>query len=100
LFLAWNPHPPARLLAPAALLGRHSLAVFSFHLPLVIAATTVIQMYTLSDAWQTVIGCGVIVLLFPCAGLFEYNRRRRKEIATQIRAPKIKPSFPTTPATA
>ena len=38
LLLAWNPHPPKWFLAPTALLGRHSLAVFAFHLPLVIAA--------------------------------------------------------------
>jgi hypothetical protein len=100
LLLAWNPHPPARLLAPAALLGRHSLAVFSFHLPLVIAATTVIQMFTLSDAWQTVIGFGVIALLFPWAGLLEYNRRRREESVMRLRTRNLKPSFPTTPAPA
>jgi hypothetical protein len=100
LLLAWNPHPPARLLAPAALLGRHSLAVFSFHLPLVIAATTVIQMFTLSDAWQTVIGFGVIALLFTWAGLLEYNRRRREENIMRLRTRNLKPSFPTTPATA
>ena len=100
LFLAWNPHPPARLLAPAALLGRHSLAVFSFHLPLVIAATTAIQMFTPPDAWQTVIGFAVIALLFPWAGLFEYKRRRREEIATRLRADRVKSSLPTTPATA
>lgn len=100
LFLAWNPHPPARLLAPTALLGRHSLAVFSFHLPLVIAATTVIQMYTFSNAWQTTIGFVVIALLFPCAGLFEYNRRQRKAMATRLRGSPVKSSLPTTPATA
>jgi hypothetical protein len=100
LFLAWNPHPSARLLAPAALLGRHSLAVFSFHLPLVIVATTVIQMFTLPDAWQTVIGFMVIALLFPWAGLFEYKRRRREETARRLRPPTVKSSLPTTPAAA
>src|SRR5208282_6191823 len=44
LLLAWNPRVPARPLAPLALLGRHSLAVFSFHLPLVVAASTLVQM--------------------------------------------------------
>ena len=100
LFLAWNPHPSARLLAPAALLGRHSLAVFSFHLPLVIAATTAIQMFAVPDGWQTIIGLAVIALLFPSAGLFEYKRRRREETALRLRAPKVKPSLPTTPAAA
>jgi hypothetical protein len=100
LLLAWNPQLSARLLAPAALLGRHSLAVFSFHLPLVVAATAIIQMFTLPDAWQMVIGFAVIALLFPWAGWFEYQRRRREQTAVKLRARKIKPSFPTTPATA
>jgi hypothetical protein len=100
LFLAWNPHPPARLLAPAALLGRHSLAVFSFHLPLVIAATTAIQIFTLPDAWQTVIGLAIIALLFPWAGLLEYKRRQREETVRRLRDPRVKSSLPTTPAAA
>jgi hypothetical protein len=100
LLLAWNPHPPARLLAPTALLGRHSLGVFSFHLPLVIAAATTIQMLTLSNAWQTGIGFLVIALLFPWAGLLEYNRRRRAETAARAGAKRVKASFPPTPAAA
>jgi hypothetical protein len=100
LLVAWNPHPSPRLLAPAALLGRHSLAVFSFHLPLVIAATTVIQIFALSSAWQTVVGFAVIALLFSWAGLLEFSRCRREDIATRLRARSIKASFPTTPATA
>jgi hypothetical protein len=100
ILLAWNPHPPARLLAPVALLGRHSLAVFSFHLPLVITAATVIQMFALPDAWQTVIGFAVIGLLFPWAGLLEYNRRRREKTALPLQGRNVKPSLPTTPATA
>jgi hypothetical protein len=100
LLLSWNAHPPALLLAPTALLGRHSLAVFAFHLPLVIGATTTIQMLALPNAWQTVIGFLVIALLFPWAGLLEYNKRRRAKAATKSSARNIKPSFPTTPATA
>src|SRR5579859_116548 len=100
LLLAWNPHPPARLLAPAALLGRHSLAVFSFHLPLVIAATTIIQMSMPANAWQTVIGILVIALLFPWAGGWEYHKRRHAETAAAAAAKNIKSPFPTTPATA
>jgi len=99
LLLAWNPHPPAWLLAPTALLGRHSLAVFSFHLPLVIIATTVIQMFSPSNAWQTAIGFLVIALLFPWAVFLEYIKRRRAGIAA-VTAKSIKPSFPPTPATA
>jgi hypothetical protein len=99
LLLAWNPHPPARLMAATALLGRHSLGVFSFHLPLVITATTVIQMVMLSSAWQTVIGVLVIGLLFPWAGCLEYLKRRQAEATAKTSAPNVKPSLPPTPAT-
>ncbi|HLX94661.1 MAG TPA: OpgC domain-containing protein [Verrucomicrobiae bacterium] len=99
LLLAWNPHPPARLMAPTALLGRHSLGVFSFHLPLVITATTAIQMVMLSSAWQTIIGLLVIALLFPWAGCLEYLKRRRAVAAIKTGVPNVKPSLPTTPAT-
>jgi hypothetical protein len=100
LLLAWNPHLPARLLAPTALLGRNSLAVFSFHLPLVIVATTTIQMLAAPNAWQTVIGLAVIALLFVWAAGWERNKRRRAGILTALAAKNVKPSFPTTPATA
>ncbi len=99
LLLAWNPHPPVRLMAPTALLGRHSLGVFSFHLPLVITATTTIQMLMLSSAWQTVIGFLVIALLFPWAGCLEHLKRRRAVAAAKTSTPNVKPSFPPTPAT-
>jgi hypothetical protein len=62
--LAWNPRVPAGLLAPVALLGRHSLAVFAFHLPLVIAASTVVQLVPLSNLWQTGVSLLVIAALF------------------------------------
>ncbi len=71
LLLAWNPRVPAGMLAPLAPLGRHSLAVFSFHLPLVIAASTVIQEFALSPAEQTLIGLLVIAALFPWAAWLE-----------------------------
>jgi hypothetical protein len=100
LLLAWNPHPPGRWLAPAALLGRHSLAVFAFHLPLVIIATTIIQMVALSNAWQTVIGFWVIALLFPWAGWLEFCQQRRAETLTKAATKSVKPPFPTTPAAA
>jgi len=99
LLVAWNPHPPSRLLAPAALLGRHSLGVFSFHLPLVIAAATTIQMLAPSNPWQIGIGLLVIVLLFPWAGFLEHLQRRRARAEAITGTPNIKPSFPTTPAT-
>jgi len=71
LLLAWNPRVPVRPLAPLALLGRHSLAVFAFHLPLVVAATTIIGVVAPPAAVQTDIGLLVIVLLFPWATWLE-----------------------------
>ena len=98
LLLAWNPHPPKWFLAPTALLGRHSLAVFAFHLPLVIAASTVIQMFELTNASQIAIGLLVIGSLFLWAALFERNKRRIQS-ATAPPA-QVKPSSPLTPANA
>ena len=92
LFLSWNPHPPARLLAPTALLGRHSLGVFSLHLLLVIAATTAIQMLALPNPLQTVVGFLVIALLFPWAALLDYYKRRRVE--ERIKVHKVKSPLP------
>lgn len=71
LLLAWNPRVPASPLAPLALLGRHSLAVFSFHLPLVIVASTLIQLVALSPAEQTLVGLLVMAALFPWAAWLE-----------------------------
>jgi len=100
LLLAWNPHPPKWLLAPMALLGRHSLAVFAFHLPLVIIAATAIQMLALSNTWQTIVGFLVIAVLFPWAGCLEYSKRRRAVTVTKTGAPNVKSSSPLTPASA
>lgn len=99
LLLAWNPHPPSRVLAIPALLGRHSLAVFALHLPLVVAATTAIQMFALSDTVQTVIALLVIGLLFPWAAWLDHNNNRRA--AKTSKSPPnvpVKPSFPPMPA--
>ena len=74
LLLSWNPHPSVRLLAPAALLGRHSLGVFAFHLLLVIVATTTVQMLALSNAWQVIVGLLVIALLFPWAVFLDHYK--------------------------
>jgi hypothetical protein len=87
LLLAWNPRVPALPLKPFALLGRHSLAVFSFHLPLVVAASTLVQMIPLSNAMQIAVGLSVIALLFPWAALQEYEPR-----AAQAPAKKLLPS--------
>jgi hypothetical protein len=73
LLLAWNPRPPAWLLAPTALLGRHSLAVFAFHLPLVITATAIIGLFAPPAAVQTDMGLVVIALLFPWATWLEHH---------------------------
>ncbi|MGB7767327.1 MAG: OpgC domain-containing protein [Verrucomicrobiia bacterium] len=100
LMLAWNPHPPRSVLAAPALLGRHSLAVFALHLPLVIAATTAIQMFALSDTAQTMIGLLVIALLFPWAAWLDYNSRRAAQIPKPPPNVPVKPSLPTTPAAA
>ncbi len=75
LLLAWNPRLPARPLAPLALRGRHSLAVFAFHLPLVVAATTLIQMLAPGQTMQTVIGLLVVAALFPWAAWLERKPR-------------------------
>lgn len=83
LLLAWNPRPPQRLLAPPALLGRHSLAVFAFHLPLVVTATAVIQMLALPDTAQTILVLGVIASLFVWAWWLENNARERAKAAAQ-----------------
>jgi len=69
--LAWNPPLPA-IFAPLALLGRHSLAVFTFHIPLVIAATLLIQSCGPPPAGRVLIGFFVIALLFPWAAWQEW----------------------------
>ncbi|MGA9779549.1 MAG: OpgC domain-containing protein [Limisphaerales bacterium] len=99
LLLAWNPHPPTWLLAPTALLGRNSLAVFAFHLPLVIVATVIVQQFVPSNTVQTVIGLLVIALLFVWAAGWEHRKKRRaKAMATAAKS--VKSSFPPARATA
>jgi len=85
--MAWNPRPPGWLLSPTALLGRHSLAVFTFHLPLVIVATTAVLLIPFSTAQQTVVGLLVMFALFPWAMWLE-QRRRNRELAASNPAPK------------
>jgi hypothetical protein len=99
LLLAWNPHPPKCFLAPVALLGRHSLAVFAFHLPLVIAAAVIVQMLVLSNATQTAIGLAVIALLFVWAGCLDYHKLQQAKTAA-AGLPAVKSPSPTTPAAA
>lgn len=94
LLLAWNPHPAARILTVPALLGRHSLAVFSFHLPLVIAATTVIQVFAFSKTAQTIIALLVIALLFPWAAWMEHNKRHNARSTKPPPNVPVKAPFP------
>ena len=81
LLLAWNPRVPAGLLAPVALLGRHSLAVFSFHLPLVIAASTVVQLVPMSNLCQIAISLSVIAAIFLWARWLEHAHRPAAQAA-------------------
>lgn len=109
LLLALNPRLPARPLAPLALLGRHSLAVFSFHLPLVVAASTLVQCVPLSDAMQIVVGLSVMAALFPWAMWLEYKPQPAQApvktlapshwlpIRTRIRSMELLPEIPVRP---
>jgi hypothetical protein len=91
LLLAWNPRVPAAPLAPLALLGRHSLAVFSFHLPLVIAASTVVQVFELSPVEQSLVGLLVMAALFPWAAWLEHDSHPpvRVTVATPVLARRL-----------
>ncbi len=71
LLLVWNPRPPLRIAAIPALLGRHSLSVFCFHLPLVTVASSVLQTYKLSETTQIISGLLIIGLLFLWARWLE-----------------------------
>jgi hypothetical protein len=79
LLLALNPSIPSAPLSPLALLGRHSLAVFSIHVPLAIVATTTIEMLSPSKGTQVVLGLLVIAMLFAWAALQESRGHQRKE---------------------
>lgn len=81
MLLAWNPRPPDRLLAPTALWGRHSLAVFALHLPLVVTATAVIQMFSLTNAEQTVMVLSVIASISVWVAWLESNAQQRRQFA-------------------
>ena len=91
LLLAWNPRFSLQFLSPLALLGRHSLAVFSIHVPLVIAATTAIGVLSPSRVSQTAIGILVITALFPWAAWQEHRSRPRHRLATEVARPSVMP---------
>jgi len=87
LLLAWNPRLRSGLLAAPALLGRQSLVVFSVHLPLVIAASCLIQLVGLPPVGQVGIGLLVIAALFPVA-LWEEHKAKQ----LRVMAPAPEPS--------
>jgi hypothetical protein len=111
LLLAWNPRVPKCLLAPFALLGRHSLGVFAFHLPLVVAASTIVQLVPLSNAWQIGVNLSVIAALFLWATWLEFAPRPpapavapfvpscRLPLRTSIRSVELFPEVPVRPWT-
>ncbi|MDE2295326.1 MAG: OpgC domain-containing protein [Gammaproteobacteria bacterium] len=74
---SWNPHPPNRWIAPTALLGRRSLAIFAAHIPLAIAATSVLQLHPVGEAASTAIGFAVIAALFVLAWWLDWRERPR-----------------------
>ncbi len=79
LLWRWNPHPPAWLLAPWARLGRHSLVIFSLHLPLVAFAPLWFEgMPALErEPAASLYALGCVLLLWLVAGRLDGHQRRR-----------------------
>ncbi|MEI8290151.1 MAG: OpgC domain-containing protein [Verrucomicrobiota bacterium] len=77
--LSWNPRPPAWLMEQTALWGRHSLAVFALHLPLVVCAASVIQMFSMNGVEETFLGLSVIAGISLWVTWLEINSRQRKQ---------------------
>lgn len=84
LLLAWNPHPSTRLLGPLSLLGRHSLAVFALHLPLVIMTGAMIQIAVPSGLLQTALGVFVLLLLLLWAAWLDNKYHRNPSIVKSL----------------
>ena len=78
--LAWNPRPPAWLMEQPALWGRHSLAVFALHLPLVVCAAAVIQMFPMNGVEKTFLGLSVIAGISLWVTWLELNSQQRKHL--------------------
>ena len=78
--LAWNPRPPAWLMEQPALWGRHSLAVFTLHLPLVVCAAAVIQMFPMNGVEKTFLGLSVIAGISLWVTWLELNSQQRKQL--------------------
>lgn len=74
--MAWNPALPRLSLAPLALLGRNSLAVFAFHLPLVIVATTIVQTSAFSTTGELFVAGLVIAEMFAWGAWLESTWRK------------------------
>ena len=101
LLLAWNPQPPAWLLEPLATWGRHSLAVFALHLPLVVCAAAGIQLFPMTSLEQTLLGLSVIGAICLWVAWLERNvksRRQRSDWSRQswVRRLLNRELFPTT----
>ena len=80
LLMAWNPRPPAWLMEQTAVWGRHSLAVFALHLPLVVCATSVIQMFPMTGVQQTFLGLSVIGAISIWVAWLQHNVAFRKTL--------------------
>jgi len=88
LLLAWNPRPPAALMEQTALWGRHSLAVFALHLPLVVCAASVIQMFPMTGLEKTFLGLSVIGAISIWVAWLEFNSRQRKATSAPTAEPQ------------
>lgn len=93
LVLRWNPQVPATLLDPLATLGRHSLAVFTLHLPMVVLATVIIERLKLAGSLEpssSLLGAGCVLTLYLFASVSdrqagEMNKSGRA--GSSVRAP-------------
>ncbi|MFO1475963.1 MAG: OpgC domain-containing protein [Verrucomicrobiota bacterium] len=79
LLLSWNPRFKHEWLERPALLGRHSLHVFAWHLPLVVAAGALVQLCPMPGWMQVMVGLSVMVALFPLALWSQARIRQRRE---------------------
>jgi hypothetical protein len=74
----WNPHPPVWLVEPLALLGRHSLVVFSVHLPFAVAGHVLVEGLPPDelDPTGSLYALACVLLLFLVALRLEARRKR------------------------
>jgi hypothetical protein len=63
--------------------------VFALHLPLVICATAVIQMFPLSGLEKTFLGLSVIAGISLWVAWLEHNSRQRKQITVLASEPQL-----------